>query len=71
MSNQQNAYEDDIEERILQYIISNKPVTQTEIRNAFDGKVILSLRRLLKANKIEYNDDFELTSNNDTSTTSK
>jgi len=65
MSSQKKMCKKDVESSIQQYIAANKPVTQTEIRNAFDEKVILSLRRLMKANKIEYNENFNLVVKND------
>ena len=58
MMSEQTKKEIGDQDVVLRYIAENEPVTQTEVRNNVDGKVILSLRRLLDTDAIKYDDQY-------------
>lgn len=57
---EKDSKNNDDRREVFEYIKQNQPVTQVELRNNFNEKVILSLRRLMSDDMVTYDDKYAI-----------
>lgn len=60
MSNAENHSDRDMSNRVRSYIKENEPVAKTQIQSHFPSNGILTLRRLMDNDEVEYNTQFQI-----------